>query len=72
MKLGNTTQVGYALAYRAQCLFDREEFVQARLDAVRAVTLLVDQPGASKPLIRMAYDVGERAMAKLTGREPTP
>jgi hypothetical protein len=71
-KLGNTTQLGYSLAYRAECLLEREEIVQARLDAVRAVTVLVNEPDAAKNLILLAYDVGERAMSKLTGREPKP
>jgi hypothetical protein len=62
--------LGYSLAYRSQCLLEVGDFVQARLDAVRAVTLLVKQPKASKAVILQTYEAAERAMAKITTKAP--
>jgi hypothetical protein len=64
--LDDQVKFGYSLAFRAHCLLECQELVQARLEAVRAVTLLVKQPTASKDLIRYAYDVGERALSMIS------
>ena len=52
------------------CLLEREQFVQARLDAVRAATLLAQQPNASKEMLLFDYEVGERAWSKVTAKAP--
>lgn len=61
---------GYSLAYRSQCLFEAGDFIQARLDGERAVTLLVKQPKASKALILQTYEAAEQAKAKITTKAP--
>jgi tetratricopeptide (TPR) repeat protein len=69
-QLNNELLFAYSLAYRAQCLLEAGDFFQARLDSVRAVTLLLKQPKASKALIVQTYQAAERSMAKFTTETP--
>lgn len=64
-QLGNPRLLATALAYRAECLLDSGDALQARIDGVRATTLLVGLPDKPKELILFAYQTAERAMAQL-------
>ena len=64
-QLKDDTMLGYSLAFRADCLLERKDFVGARLEAVRAATLLAKQPNASKKVLLLAYKVGEQAWSQI-------
>ena len=63
--MGNVRLLGTALAYRAECLLDDGQALQARIDGVRATSLLVGLPDKPRDLIAFAYQTAERAQAVL-------
>jgi tetratricopeptide (TPR) repeat protein len=67
-QLKDELMLGYSLAFRADCVLERQDFVGARLDAMRAATLLAKQPNASKEVLLLAYKVGEQAWSQITVR----
>jgi hypothetical protein len=68
-RLNRQLLLGYSLALRAKCLLDSEDFLEARLEAVRAANLLAKEPtAAAKQMLVFAYNVGEEAWAKFNGR----
>ncbi len=68
-RLGNQRLLATALAYRAECLLDAGDALQARVDGVRATSLLVELPDKPRDLIRFAYETAERALARLKAEE---
>ena len=71
-QLDDPRLLGISLAYRAQCLLESGDPVQARIDGVRATTLLVSLPDKPRDLVLFAYETAERAMAQITGKAGAP
>ena len=63
-KLGNQLMLAYALTYAGHALYECGEFLQARLNTVRAAEIMVKLPNKPKDMILYAYKIAEAAWAE--------
>ena len=63
-ELGNPLMLAYTLTYSGHALYECGEFLQARLNTVRAVEIMVKLPDKPKDMIRYAYEIAEAAWAR--------